>query len=343
MRNKHLIIGIFLIIVSLYFAGRDVNINEMGRALASAHYIYLIPAFILVGMSFIFRTMRWRYLVRSVKPDVRTRDLFSPLMVGFMSNVLPARAGEFIRAYLLSKKEKISFSASFATIFIERLFDMSLVLLLLFFVIFFSSDLFPQSDTEKYRELMGYMKKFGLISFCLCIFILLFSLFLHFWNDTAIKIVNYFIRPLPDKWGYKINRMVISFSEGLSIIKDPGGLLATVILSFLIWGTFVSIYYPLYLAFEIGSIPIIPSLIILCLTVAIFITLFPTPGFLGAFQLGCVLALNGIFGVDPDKAFSYGIVAWIVTMGSTIVVGTIFMFKDHISIGEITSHSKEAE
>lgn len=343
MQNKHIIVGILLILISLYVAGRDVDLHEMGRALTSAHYIYLVPAFILVFFSFLFRTMRWRYLIRSVKEDVKTRRLFSPLMVGFMANVLPARAGEFIRAYLLGKRENISFSTSFATIFIERLFDMSLVLLLLFTVIFFNTDFFPQSNTEKYLELMGYMKKFGFISFGLCLFILFFSIFLHFRNDTAMKIINFLIRPLPDKWCYKINRMVTSFTEGLNIIRDARGLAATILLSFLIWGTFITIYYPLYLAFDIHSIPVIPSLVILCLTVAIFITLFPTPGFLGAFQLGCVLALNGIFAVDPDTAFSYGIVAWIVTMGSTIVGGVIFMVKDHISLGEIASHRKEEE
>jgi uncharacterized protein (TIRG00374 family) len=343
MRKKHLIIGILLIIASLYIAAKDVNLSEMGRALASANYIYLVPALILVVMSFLFRAMRWRYLVRSVKPEVRTRDLFSPLMVGFMANVLPARAGEFIRAYLLSKKEGISFSSSFATIFIERLFDMALVLMLLFTVIFFSADFFPQSDTEKYRELMSYMTKFGYISLALCTFILLFSLLLHFRNSWAMVIVSFFIRPLSPKLGDKIVKIVHSFTAGLNILNDKRGFIATVILSFLIWGTFISVYYPLYLAFNINTIPILPSLVILCLTVAIFITLFPTPGFLGAFQLGCVLALNGIFSIPKETALSYGIVAWLVTMGSTIVIGTVFMLKDHISIGEIASHREEAE
>ncbi len=343
MRKKHLAIGIVLIIASLYIAAKDVNLSEMGKALASANYIYIIPALILVVMSFIFRAMRWRYLVRSVKPEVRTRDLFSPLMVGFMANVLPARAGEFIRAYLLSKKEKISFSSSFATIFIERLFDMALVLMLLFTVIFFSADFFPQSDTEKYRELMSYMTKFGYISLGLCMFILLFSLLLHFRNAWAMVIVSFFIRPLPPKLGGKIVNMVHSFTAGLNILNDKRGFIATVILSFLIWGTFISVYYPLYLAFNINTIPVLPSLVILCLTVAIFITLFPTPGFLGAFQLGCVLALNGIFSVSKETALSYGIVAWLITMGSTILIGTIFMLKDHISIGEIAASREKTE
>ena len=44
-------------------------------------------------------------------------------MIGFMGNMLPARAGEVILAYLLAKREDITFPASFASIVMERIFD----------------------------------------------------------------------------------------------------------------------------------------------------------------------------------------------------------------------------
>ena len=53
-------------------------------------------------------------------------------MVGFMGNFLQARAAEILRPYLLSKKSDITFSAAVASIIMERLFDM--VMLLLIFI-----------------------------------------------------------------------------------------------------------------------------------------------------------------------------------------------------------------
>ncbi|MBI5665961.1 MAG: flippase-like domain-containing protein, partial [Nitrospirae bacterium] len=136
----------------------------------------------------------------------------------------------------------------------------------------------------------------------------------------------------------KIFELVRSFSEGLQIIKDRRGFLATVALSVLIWAMFVFTYYPLYLAFDIAAeLPLISSLVILCLTVAIFITVAPTPGFLGSYHLGCVTALHGIFGVEKAVALSYGIVAWIVGMGTTVLIGAIFAVKENISIGKISA------
>ncbi len=336
-KHIHLIVGLVIIGASLFYAFRGVSISELRNAFSSINYIYLVPALFLVAVSYVLRAMRWRYLVRSIK-EVKTRDLFSPLMIGFMGNMLPARAGEFIRAYLLSKKEGISFSASFATIFIERLFDLILLLLLLVGVLYFMPEAFGDGGTH---QLADKAMIFAQVSFFLCLFIFVFSAFLQFKNDWTMKIVGHCTKPLPEKWGTKIVEMVISFTEGLKIIKDKKGFLATVVLSVLIWSSFVFTYYPLYFAFGIESqLPALTSITILCLTVAIFITIAPTPGFLGSYHLACVAALHGIFGIQKAVALSYGIVAWLVVMGFTVLVGAVYAIKENISFVQIAARNQ---
>jgi uncharacterized protein (TIRG00374 family) len=265
-------------------------------------------------------------------------------MVGFMGNILPARAGELIRAYLLGKKESISFSASFATIFMERLLDMAMVLLLLLWVLLFKAEVFVSGDAGNNHQLMGYMIKFGWISFFGCLFIFLFSVLLQYKNDWAMKIVGLCVKPLPQRWGGKIVGLVNSFTEGLKILKDKRGFFASVILSFLVWTAIVFSYYPIYQAFEIENIlPVISSLIILSLAVDIFIVLFPTPGFLGAFQAACVVALHEIFRIPKAIAASYGIVAWVVMMGFVIIVGIVFVVKDNISFADFSVSREQME
>ena len=69
------------------------------------------------------RTWRWHYLLRPLK-RVPLGRLFPIVVIGYMgNNVYPARAGEFIRAYVLKRNEDVSASASFATIVVERIFD----------------------------------------------------------------------------------------------------------------------------------------------------------------------------------------------------------------------------
>ncbi|KPK35945.1 MAG: hypothetical protein AMK70_04140 [Nitrospira bacterium SG8_35_1] len=342
MNKKHLTIGLVIIALSSYYAFKNVSIADLAEALRTVKYIYLIPAVLLVATTFLFRAMRWHYLVSSVK-NVKTSRLFSPMMIGFMGNILPARAGEFIRAYLLGKKENVTFSAAFATIFVERLFDMLLFLMLLVGVIFFSADTFAQGENGESQKLMGYMIKFGWVSFIGSLGIFLFSVLLQYKNDWAMKIVEFCTKPLPEKWREKIYGIVQSFTEGLSILKDVKGFLAALVLSFLVWISMVLTYYPIHLAFGITDLPMVTSVLVVSLTIGIFISLFPTPGFLGAFQAACVVALHDVFGVSKAVAASYGIIAWLVAMGFIIAVGSIFIVRDNISFKELASSKEQGQ
>ena len=343
MNNKslHLAAGIFIIILSFYYAFNNVSAAEIINALSSIRYIYILPAVSMVAVSFSFRALRWRYLIASFK-QVKTSSLYSPLMIGHMGNMLPARAGEFIRAYLLSKKEGISYSASFATIFIERLFDLFFVLLLLAWVLFFESSIFPHGDAGANSGIIEYIIKFGWISLGLCTIILLFSIFLQYRNQRAMDLVKFFTKPLPLKWGNKLINAVNSFSSGLMILRDKRGFTAAVLLSFLINVVIILTFYFLYLAFDLETqLPVLSSLILLSLVVDIFVALFPTPGFLGSFHAACVAALHGVFNISKAVALSYGIVAWLVFIGFTVAVGAFFALKDHISISALQSGKKD--
>ncbi len=315
--------------------------NQLGNALKAVNYFYLLPSLLLVVISFLLRAIRWRFIIRSLK-EVKTSNLISPLIIGYMGNVLPARAGEFLRAYLLSKKENMSFSSSFATLFIERVFDLFMVLLLLVLSLQLMPDTFVSGDLGAKHQLMEKVEMFGTMSLFLCVLIFLFSAFLQFKNDWAMKLVDFFIKPLPQDWKKKIHNIIHSFTEGLEIIRDKKGFFATLSLSALIWITFLLIYYPLYIAFDIeNNLPVLSSLVILCVTVSIFITLAPTPGFLGSYHLGCIAALHVIFGIPKATALSYGIVAWLIDIVFPVIVGAFYAVKENLSLSELSKNKEK--
>jgi len=97
-----------------------VNFEELILALESANYPLIIAAAFLNGFTFIPRAYRWRLLLKPLK-NTRFGNAFGSLSIGFMANsVLPARGGEFVRAFAIGQTEKMSKSASFATIIVER-------------------------------------------------------------------------------------------------------------------------------------------------------------------------------------------------------------------------------
>ena len=86
-------------------------------------YFWILAAVPVTFLQFFLRAVRWRYLLLPQgRPGLHT--LFGTIMIGFMTlNVLPFRIGEFVRAYVLSRREPITMSAGFATIVVERIFD----------------------------------------------------------------------------------------------------------------------------------------------------------------------------------------------------------------------------
>ncbi|NIP79624.1 MAG: UPF0104 family protein, partial [Gemmatimonadetes bacterium] len=64
-----------------------------------------------------------------VRRDTAFRTRYAATTIGFMANnVLPARAGEFARAFALGRLERMSMTASLGSLVVERLFDAAAIL-----------------------------------------------------------------------------------------------------------------------------------------------------------------------------------------------------------------------
>ena len=117
------IAGILVSIICSWLFVRKIEWSSLGVAFSDAKYIYIFPTIILMFISHYFRAIRWEVLISPVK-KVSVLNLFSAIMIGFMANnVLPARLGEVIRPVMIARKEKIKVSTSFATVVMERIFD----------------------------------------------------------------------------------------------------------------------------------------------------------------------------------------------------------------------------
>ncbi len=81
-------------------------------------------------MTYIVRAWRWQALLQPIG-HARFRTAFRTTVIGFAATfLLPARVGEVLRPYLLARTEGLTFTATFATIIIERLLDVATVVFL---------------------------------------------------------------------------------------------------------------------------------------------------------------------------------------------------------------------
>src|SRR6202043_3675534 len=69
------------------------------------------------------RAFRYHFILLS-RISISAWELFPILSIGYMANnLLPARAGELVRAYVLGERHHVSKMFSLGTIAVERLFD----------------------------------------------------------------------------------------------------------------------------------------------------------------------------------------------------------------------------
>jgi glycosyltransferase 2 family protein len=102
--------GIVISVVALYFAFKNVPLAELFEYLASINYLWVIPAVVVVFLSFLLRAWRWRIILESER-KISVWRAYNPMMIGFMINcVLPGRLGEVARPVILQKEEKIPFT-----------------------------------------------------------------------------------------------------------------------------------------------------------------------------------------------------------------------------------------
>jgi hypothetical protein len=102
-KYRQLTIGLAVALVALYYTLRNVSLDEVAGSFKEMDHIYIIPAVLIIALGYVFRAYRWQVLLEpTLKVDVL--GLYSPMMVGFMGNFLPARAAEVLRPYLLAKK-----------------------------------------------------------------------------------------------------------------------------------------------------------------------------------------------------------------------------------------------
>ena len=338
---RQLAFGLVIALIALYYTLRNVSFSEVISSFKEMDYIYIFPAIVLIVLSYIFRAYRWQALLES-SLKINVSGLYSPMMVGFMGNFLPARAAEILRPYLLSKKYNITFAAAFASIVVERLFDMIILLLIFIWVFWFEADVFSSNIEFSGFSVQEMAIKFGQICVLAVILIIVFIYLLLNHKKKIMKIVGWFLGFMSEKWADKTKYLLDEFTVGCEVVKKIGTLAKISVYSVLVWVANVFSVYPLYFAFDL-QYKTIPSLLILGVIVAILITILPTPGFLGSYNAGIVIALHEIMGESEIKSVSLGMVGWALFSGAILAGGLYFIFHEHMSIKDLSSVKRERD
>ncbi len=319
---------------SSFFIGSSVEWTDqaLGRSLAEARPGYLLGVVAVTVVLYLLRSWRWGYLL-SPLARVGLADLFSATMVGFGSAMLVPRAGEIVRPYLVSRRHPVSVSAGFATIILERIFDLLTVLFLFGLYLY----VLPPPAAQTHGPLLALLKRRGLVVGAGALALVVVLIAFHVHADRALALCDRLLAWLPAWLRKPLAGVLRSFSEGLAVLQAPAPhLLAIVAQSIAMWLLVDLGFHWIHQAFGIDLPFHATFLLVAFLTVGVAI---PTPGMVGGFHAFYLLALTEAFGVDRGTAAAAGLAAHALTNLPVLVLGLAFLGREGITLGRVAQMS----
>lgn len=289
------------------------------EAVTAVHWAALPAAGALYVGALGARALRWSVMMRPVKPMPVGRS-FMYITLGYMTNnLLPARLGEFVRAWVTGRGEHLSRSAMLAGIVLERLLD-GLTITALFFVgtAVLGDDARARGGIVFTVAAVTAPLVFGGAA--------LFLWALARRPGAALAFAAGVLAPAPAKLRGGVLSLAGKFVGGLALLNAPRDFAAAAALSFLVWGAEALVYAAL--AYAVPGVAVDAPVLLLCLVgVNLFVMLPGLPGGIGYFQAACMWVLTHLAAVTAPTALVYAVLLHTAQIVPAVVLGYGVMMR----------------
>ena len=351
LKSRGFWIGIIisLVAVAVFVLTSDVrHPAKLRGAFSGVNYWWIAASLPVYYLALWIRTVRWQYLLRPVK-NVPAIRLYPVVIIGLMANnLIPARAGELARAYVLGQREKISKTTSLGTIAVDRLFDgLTLIPMLLIVGAFAAGD---TTFAVGYRWFTVNLNLAGLGIVMSALFgaalAVLFYLTLSTRGRTQLHALIH--RFAPPSVKPNVEGLIDSFLEGLQALRSPVNLAAAFALSVASWTLEALMYYLVARGFGIHE----GFYVFLLLTAAanLVIAVVATQGGVGAFEIvvsKTIVAFGATLagGSDQFKALSeaYAIGLHAILLFPIVAIGLYLMWSMQFNFGDMLKGRRSGE
>jgi uncharacterized protein (TIRG00374 family) len=363
MKRKHAIttaVVVCILALLVFFQVRHWQNFDWAkfRAVTSGVNIWsIIAAIALTWFCYVLRAIRWSIFLRPTKHVPATR-LIVPQIVGFTGLALLGRPGEFVRPYLISRREGLPFSSQLATWAVERVFDVASVALLIgvnLFVAGAQGDPFAKSHFAQRTAIAMLVLATGMA-------VVMIGLW---WKASAISsLAERTLRPISAKIAETVCSKLRAFGEGIHTLKDGKAFVSVALISIAMWLCIAGCYILVLHAYpesvvtsasatgypQVGATIRLHQMhlphVLMVMCASMFGSVIQLPGVGGGSQLAVISVLSQLFGQEPynitkELALSCGMMLWLVTFMSVIPLGLILAHFNRISLRAIGQASEE--
>jgi len=310
------------------------NLVEVWHHVQRADLTMLLVGFVFVVLTYLARTFRWQALLVPLGP-VRFSTTLRATIVGFAAlGLLPARAGDLLRPYMVARKEGLSVPATFATVVLERVLDLVAVLGLL--AVYAWGFAAPEDIPDTLRRPIELSAAAGGIA-SIVLFVVMWVLATH--PERIGRFVRAADRILPHAIAHKLADTVTAFSRGFVAAKNPVTLLIGVVWSFPVWICIAGETWAVTRAFDIDMSFAGSFLLQVFLVIGVAV---PTPGGVGSYHEAYRWAVTTFFHAANDSAVAAAIVVHLISYLPVILVGLVLMVQEGMSVHQLQELAGEA-
>ena len=315
-------LGLAISLILIWYSLRGLKLAELVQALTEANYWWLLPGVAVYFVAVWARAWRWHHLLKPLKA-IPTNQLFPTVCIGYFgNNILPARAGELLRAVVLKKDEDIPVSASLATIIVERVFD---GVVMLGFIFVNLSELARLTSSSGF---VGDIRTLALIGTGVFLGALAVFLGLAMFPERSLALVDGIVRRLlPAKYSEKILGLTDRFLGGLASLRSPRMILMIFLTSVVIWLLETAKYW-----FVMHAFPFQVSFFALMLMngiVNLATTIPSAPGYVGTFDAPGIAVLQA-YNVTKALAAAYTLALHAALWAPVTLLGGYYMLRKGI-------------
>lgn len=325
-------LGVLISLTLIWYSLRGLNLSDLAEVLAQANYWWLAPGVAVYFVAVWARAWRWHHLLKPLKV-IPTNKLFPTVAIGYFgNNILPARAGELLRAVVLKKDEDIPVSASLATIIVERVFD---GVVMLGFVFVNLSELARLTQSSGF---VGDIRTLALIGTGVFLGALAVFLGMAMFPERSLALVRTLVqRLIPPKHAEKILGLTGRFLGGLASLRSPRMILMVFLTSVVIWLLETAKYW-----FVMHAFPFQVSFFALMLMngiVNLATTIPSAPGYVGTFDAPGIAVLQA-YNVNKAIAAGYTLALHAALWAPITLLGGYFMLRKGIRWSEEIEKAK---
>jgi glycosyltransferase 2 family protein len=300
-----LVLGVPISLVLLSRAARGTSVSQVTFAVSGAKLLPLCLALCAMSVVYLLQAERWRYIAKAYG-TLPLRSSVAYVVGGVaINNVLPGRPGELVRAHWISRDLDIDWAKGFATVLVDRIFDVLALALLL------AATYEAVPHPAWMRDLMAATVVVGGAMV------------------IALLACRWYVARRGDRIRTWKGRVPAWLARQASLLIRGAASLLTMRRAVVVGGFSMGAW----VVWTLAAYAVAQSLSMrFTLTEAMFVTAIvnlgvaipSSPGFIGTYQWLCVEAL-GQFGVSADKAFAFSVLLHAVWFVPTTLAGVALL------------------